>query len=322
MKIVTHHISRDMFLTLARGGGGMSAVHRLRDVRRSKNLALVRCLVHSATNTGHPEAPLAREAYRALSAVQQHAPQVVKAMLEYPSVGAWIVRTTLALTRGEPTQASPGQLATIAASAAIRGGATISVELPAVEPTQRTLALPSLGTICVPGSARAPVQLISRADGAALIAGDDTVPIPSDPHQDSWCWSGIRKISAECQNLRMEVLMDVECCYGLPEPITACSQETIRQHADTWAARLAEGWELLVRKHPEVAAEVAATTTVLVPLTPSPAGQISATFSDAFGCMAMSLPADARVTAVTIAHEIQHNKLAALMDLFPLVAEA
>lgn len=321
MKLATHRISWDLFSTLARGGGGPTAIEQLRAARRSKNLALIRALVHLASVAGHPEASLARVAYRALSLIQQQAPRAVETMLDYPSVGVWAVRTTLALLNGESARARPSRLATIAASAAVRGRAVISIELPPVEPGRRTIALPSLGTIRLPGSARAPALLTSRADGAALSVGDDLMPIPSDPHRDSWPWYGIRRISTEFQGLKMEVLLDPSCCYSLPEPITVCLPETIRRDAYAWAARLGEGWELLVRGHPDVAAEVAATTKVLVPLSPSLTGQISATFRDAFGCMAMSLPADAQVTALTLAHEIQHNKLAALMDLFPLVTD-
>jgi len=86
-----------------------------------------------------------------------------------------------------------------------------------------------------------------------------------------------------------------------------------------WRARIAEGWDLLARHHREVAEELAATVTVLTPLRECHDGLRSATADDAFGCVFLSLPEDARTVAVTLAHELQHTKLVALMDLFPMV---
>jgi HEXXH motif-containing protein len=82
---------------------------------------------------------------------------------------------------------------------------------------------------------------------------------------------------------------------------------------------LSAGWRLLVSGHRPVAAEVAAVHCMLVPLRPAGPAQASATPSDAFGAVAMSLPPDPRTAALTFAHEAQHAKLAVLADLFPLV---
>jgi HEXXH motif-containing protein len=47
----------------------------------------------------------------------------------------------------------------------------------------------------------------------------------------------------------------------------------------------------------------------------------SVTSRNAFGSIALSLPDDDVIMALTLAHEVQHSKLAALMDLVPLVSE-
>ncbi|MFD7655012.1 HEXXH motif-containing putative peptide modification protein [Actinosynnema sp. NPDC059797] len=88
-------------------------------------------------------------------------------------------------------------------------------------------------------------------------------------------------------------------------------------------ARLREqvgaAWELLARDHPAVAEEVAEVVRVLTPMPASASGTSSATLADAYGCVFLSPAPDAETVAVTLAHEAQHNKLAALMDLFALV---
>jgi hypothetical protein len=86
-----------------------------------------------------------------------------------------------------------------------------------------------------------------------------------------------------------------------------------------WHDRIAGGWRLLVRGHPATATEVGLIMSTLAPLVPPSHGHTSGTFRHAFGLVAMSLPPDFRATAAALAHEVQHAKLAGLMDLLPLV---
>jgi HEXXH motif-containing protein len=58
---------------------------------------------------------------------------------------------------------------------------------------------------------------------------------------------------------------------------------------------------------------------VFTPLGAPVRGQVSATARETFGCVALSAPSDGSSLAVTLAHEVQHAKLTALMDLFPLI---
>jgi HEXXH motif-containing protein len=85
-----------------------------------------------------------------------------------------------------------------------------------------------------------------------------------------------------------------------------------------WRSTYASAWELLRVHHPAVAAEVAAVVTVAVPLATPPDGQVSSSSPEAFGAVAMSEPIDARSLAVTLAHEVQHMKLSAVLDMVPL----
>jgi hypothetical protein len=47
--------------------------------------------------------------------------------------------------------------------------------------------------------------------------------------------------------------------------------------------------------------------------------QISGSSREAFGCVALSTPPDATTLALTFAHEVQHAKLSALLDVIPLL---
>lgn len=315
----THRMSPETFSALAEGGGGSAAIEQLVAVRRSKNLLLIRKLVDLATAVGHADAPYVRKAYRSLSDIEKLAPGSVQAVLNYPLVSAWVLRTVLLLCDGRLAEAQPAQLAAVAASAAVRGSVTTTINLPITDVVSRTVALPSLGFATFPDSSSNVVSLSTMRGRAVLFDGDTRVEIPQNPYQDTLDWKGVRRVSADYGGMRICLLMDGLSSHYLPERVAVPEKRVDQQMVDTWRRAIAAGWRVLVENHREVAAEVAAANTMLVPLCGSATGQISMTLSDAFGCVAMSLPLDPRSTALTLAHEVQHAKLSVLMDLFPLI---
>jgi len=70
--------------------------------------------------------------------------------------------------------------------------------------------------------------------------------------------------------------------------------------------------------HPVVAAEIATAVSVIVPRSNPATGLVSTSSPEAFGAIAMSLPPDPITCAETFAHEIQHLKLGALLDMVQL----
>jgi HEXXH motif-containing protein len=88
--------------------------------------------------------------------------------------------------------------------------------------------------------------------------------------------------------------------------------------ASKWDTALQEAWPLLEVHHPAVAAEVAEAVTVVVPLTNARGGQASSSSSATFGAVALSEPPDPYTCAATLAHEVQHLKLSALLDIVAL----
>ena len=87
-----------------------------------------------------------------------------------------------------------------------------------------------------------------------------------------------------------------------------------------WRRCLEQSWRILVRRHPAAASTLAAVLRVVVPVRPDPSAEgISATSAEAFGAVAMSMPADATAMATGLLHETQHSVLNAVNLLFELV---
>ncbi|WP_394621455.1 aKG-HExxH-type peptide beta-hydroxylase [Lentzea sp. JNUCC 0626] len=298
--MTTHSMDPAMFAALARGGGGPGAVRLLASVRRSRTLLLIHALVELAERSRHPSAALARSAYEQLRVVPRAA---LQAVLDYPRVGAWAVRTTARLQTGAPC--SPGQLMAVLAAARVLAGADGVVEVPGGAP----VVLPSLGTFR-PLTSRS-VRVVTS--GGTSFASDGEAF--TDLRTASFCWQPVGRLHTSHDGLSLLLTVDGTGEQNLPPQVSAHDSLP----AGAWRERVDEAWRLLVTGHRPVAEEIAATLSVLTPLSTSGSGHAALTFANAFGCVAMSLPDDPRVMAVALAHEVQHGKLSALLDLFPLV---
>lgn len=300
MILPRHRITAETFAALARFGGGAEAASRVAAARLSKTTLLIQDVVRTSARVGHEQAAVARDGYSALAEVQRAAPEAVRDVLSYPFVGAWALRCALLLRQG--AGASPAVLARVAAAAAIRGRVPLDVHIGHVG---SGLCLPSLGTADVRGL----VTVVSCSDGAEVV-GDTSVTV------DGPGWRGLRRISSA--DGRFDVLLDGTLPRSVP-PGLATRSTLSDDEVDTWRERLLAGWQLLVDETPATADEVATVLRVVAPLRRSPAKAVSATLSDAFGCVVMSLPDNDVHTAVTLTHEVQHAKLTALTDLVRLV---
>ncbi|MFC6085888.1 HEXXH motif domain-containing protein [Sphaerisporangium aureirubrum] len=315
-----HGIPAGHFEDLARGGGG-AAVGELVAAQHSKHALLVRAVVDEAVAHGHPGGGAAEDAYAALTEVQRRAPEAVAAVVRYPATGAWALRTAQRLRAGDGA-AVPGRLAGLAAAAAVRGAVALSVRVPR-EP-DGTVHLPSVGVACLPDGDGAGVEVEVSGDGSALIGGRVRVrPAGGGPVRAvaevvggsaDQGWTGVRMVGLG--GGFSPVFDDVE-------PFRFPSGEVRGRLAEgelgEWAGTLRAGWEVLCRVHPETASEVVTAVRVLTPLAAPGPGTLSGTARETFGCVALSRPPDAVAAAAMLAHEIQHAKLTALMDLFPFV---
>ena len=322
MTLPSHQISGEEFAALASGGGGAEAVQTLAAAQYSKRVLLVWGVMNRAQMAGHPQAKLARRGYELLADIQQRSPAAVDAVLGHPSVGGWAIRTLRGLLSGRPdgsggpSGGGPAQLAAVAAAAAIRAGERCAIEVPV---DHGVVNLPSLGQV-VPPAGFAPdglADLRCTSEGGRVISGRHLIRIPAGTSRDSPGWRGLRPLRAAAAGMTVRLVLDDLDPYRMPAA-RALSGRLDGADVARWQAALDDAWELLVRHSATTAQEIQAAVKVLTPLRSPRRGQVSASSPEVFGCVALSPPAGGRALAVTLAHEVQHAKLAALLDLVTL----
>ncbi len=314
MNVRAHHLPDDVFGTLAAGEGGVQALHHLAAAQYSKHLLLLRGVVDTAEACGHPQAAQARRAYDLLATIQEQVPDDVDAVVRHPAVGAWAWRTLRALHGGRAMAgAEPGRFAALTAAAAIRSRTPCTLDVLA---TDGVITLPSLGAATLPGRHSA-VVVRCATDGTAVLATDGRVLVPADPDESAPGWRPLPRIIAEASGMTLRLLIDDLDPFRMPATANAAPRLTA-EDIDWWRAALRETWTLLVRYHPATAEEIAAAIRVLTPLTSPPGSQVGASSRETFGTVALSTPPDARSFALTLCHEVQHTKLAAVIDIIAL----
>lgn len=297
-----HALLAEELAALSHGGGGARVVRALAAARLSRTLLLIRFIVDAARGDAR-----VRDAYRVLGQVQRAAPDAFRRVLAHPSVGAWATRT--ATEPGRDGSAVPAGLARVALASAVRGRVAATVRLPAA-PAGEVISLPSLGTAV----RAAPGELRARCgpDGADLGGG---VRVPAAWWEERPGWRPAARLAVHSAGARASFQLNGWAPGELPADMRVSAGPDVAR----WRAGIAEGWDLLARRHREVAEELAESVTVLTPLPEPPGGGVnSATVVDAFGCLFLSLAPDAESVALTLAHELQHTKLNAVMDLYQL----
>lgn len=221
-----------------------------------------------------------RAAFDLLVSLAGEAPDAVRAVLSHPTVGAWLRRTTARLLDGGADHTA--ELAFVAAAAATRVGVPATVDLPVAD----RIPLPSVGT------------------GTGPVAGGPTPVIELE-------WRPTPRIAVPggC----------IELADWAPgwRPDGLALSETVNMAE--WRRSLRAGWRMLTDDHPDVAAELAGAVSMITPLRQVGGSVSSATVADAYGCVFVSLVRDPEQLALTLAHELQHLKLAALLDMYRLL---
>jgi len=304
-----HSVPDEVFLDLAAGGGGAEAVAALQAAQQSRRLLLLHGVRDLATRIDPDRARPVRDAYALITAVQRADPAAARAVLGYPTVASSALRAMTNLSGASPDlQDCADRLGAIAAAAAIRAGFPASVELPA---TGARVVLPSLGVATGAGSGR--VMVRSGPDGAAVGA----VTLPASPDEDGPGWTALHRLAAEHDGVPVGVTLDELDPDRMPGADLAPRPLAPEQVA-RWRTALDAAWTLLVDRHRAVAHEVRSLITALTPLAAPAGAESSGTSTKAVGNVGMTPPRDARGLAVTLAHEVQHVKLTALIDIVPL----
>ena len=306
MTAPVHKIPARCFSQLSEGGGGGDAANWLVRAQYSKHVLLLRTVVGLAGSTGHRDAQTAKRAYSRLADIQRTQPDAVAAVIRHPAAGARAKRTAELLSSPETAEdASPAWMMSLAAAAAMRANAPLTAELPVAD---GWIMLPSLGR------AAASEGHLHVSAGRVEVDG---MRLPHAAEGDSPSWQRLRQLSAASAGNPIAPLIDDIDPYRARATDSPSGRLSAAEAAQ-WQAVLQEAWHLLASHHAEVAAEVAAMIRVLTPLFPPQGGQVSATSRDTFGAILLSRPVDATSLAVTLAHEIQHAKLSALLDLLPM----
>jgi uncharacterized protein len=308
MNVREHDMPGHLFDAIAAGGGGAEAVESLAAAQYSKHVLLLQGVLEATEAAGHNERELVRRGYGLLAAAQRHDAEATQAVITYPSVSAWALRTLRAL-RGEARHpdATPGRLCAIAAAAATRADLPAEIDIPV---TAGDAMLPSIGAAKVGGRG---ATFRNERGGTGVMSPVARVELPPDPYKDAPGWSGLRRVQVG----RLDVLIDDLDPFRMPaEPNLAPRLSSAK--AAAWATAFHQAWPILTEHHPVIAEEVATAVKVVVPLRQEGEGVVSSSSRDTFGAIALSEPPDPCTLAVTLTHETQHLKLSALLDVVRL----
>jgi len=302
--ITDHH-----FRALAAGDGDADTVALLLAGLYSKRLLLVQAVRERTRLVADPDAIASLDAAHALlSRVEGVAPAVVREAMTHPRVGIWAAQCL--------TSASAGYLACVAASAALATGTRFDLEVPVQD---GMVSLPALGTASAP-AADGTARLRSSGRGATLTAPGLLVTVPADHRAPAPGWCPARMLRAPQLPVGPELAVELDDHgpYRTSSGLRAGPPLTGTQAA-RWSGTLTRAWRLLTTRHPGSAGALAAGIRTLVPLPAREDDQSnSATVLNAFGAVLLTQPHDAASLALTLLHEFQHAKLAALHDLLPL----
>ncbi|MBL1108371.1 hypothetical protein JK361_27910 [Streptomyces sp. 5-8] len=245
----------------------------------------------------------------------------VRAVLDYPTTGAWLA-TALAAPDGPDFREALAGLGAVAVAAALRAGCrfTTTRPLPA-----GSLPLPGIGLL---RSARGRVRLSVRAGAVRVTDGaGQTLLLPgSAPAGPGTRWTADGALAWSALHTLpggTAVLDDVDPhrvpAGGIGPAALPAAERPYSDHA-AWAARWRDAHALLAATHPARAAETGALVRAVVPLAPPAATgpPLSATVRTAPGAVLAQLPADRRELAELLVHETHHTKLAVLDEMVPL----
>lgn len=298
-----YELPHEMFLALAEGGGGPGAIESLAAAEYCKHVILLNGVLSTARAT--ERYALALRGRDLLAEAWRASPDAAKTVVSYPAVGAWARRTILAMRSGAVgPDTDAGDMLTTGAAAAIRAGLDARIEVPVRD---GLVVFPSLGAAIITGNRERAVTVHTSPGGTTV----GSVAIPPDPHTDAPGWLPLRRVRAGA----LDVLIDDLHPFRMPS-LTGLSPRV--NAPETWKQALGDAWVVLESGHKDLAAEIAATVSVVVPQSPVTDRTTSSTSPETFGAVAMSVPPDPVSGAETLVHEVQHLKLAALLDVVRL----
>lgn len=294
------------FDQLASGFGGAESVSRLISSQRSLRRVLLE-LLHRRARPAADARFL--DGWALLVRLQRESPTQLEQVLAHPHVRTWAEECLRSADSGGLPPAA-GQLAAIAAAAAIRAGARVEVEVPIIE---GNVHLPTLGRLNVGDANTAEIATGGTDFHVRTAAGRWAVrPADDEPIAD---WQPLRElVSAGGFSVRLEDTDPYRDCHLWPVAARLSAADVGR-----WQEQFTTAWSLIQTAYPAYAPGLAAGLSTIVPLVSNANGRdISSTARSAFGAVAIARPRDGDTLAQLLIHEFQHVKLGAMLDLFDL----
>ncbi len=131
-------------------------------------------------------------------------------------------------------------------------------------------------------------------------------------------WQPVRRLSAPGIHVTLEDTDPYRDCHQWRPAPRLSDAEFAR-----WQRQFRGAWQEIEREHGAYAPALAAGLMTLMPLAAAQeSSDLSAAARDAFGAVAVALPADPETLALLLIREFQHVKLGAVLDLYDLVDPA
>ena len=290
-----HELPDGAFDALAEGAGSLTAIDAMAQARMSVTRALVAAV---AAETGGRDADLrqaAAEGWTMLCELDARRPEIVAEIFAHPYAAAWAIRC-LSPAAGADVGLDRAHLVGLAVAAALKAGVTAELAVPLRD---GLLHLPTLGAVAIDSAS-------ARMPRIRVEAGLLTIP-------DSGTWLPARRISGPVLHTAVDDLDPFRDCQKWPITGRLSGPEW-----RVWQTALDASSRRLDGLLPSYARVLAAGLRAVVPLRPSTVGLRSSTARQAYGAVALALPADRNGVEELLVHEFQHVKLNVLLDMYEL----
>jgi HEXXH motif-containing protein len=291
------------FALLAAGGGDSTAMKTLLIGLLSRRVLLLVAVLDSARRKASGAARVLEASYALLSDVQRTHPLVFAEILTLPCAGNWAV----ACLRDDVAEETYRYLACLAASAAFRAGREFQIEVPVLN---GAVCLPTLGSMVIHDAGAAVVRA-GNGGLAIALAGDELTALP-DARAPADGWQPARLLRTNADGRGLTVWLDDSDPFRAP-PGPRLEPPLSAEEATRWQRILDQAWRSLVLRHREHVAAMSVGLRAFTPLRwQGGPGSDSATATDAVGGVLLTAPQREEELALTLLHEFQHTKLAAL----------